>query len=210
MSLLGAGYDSGDESGEEGQQVRLNMSARCGHCDVQFLIGSSEAPDALVSDASPTSGAADALVSDASPTSGDGLKLRALNEAGGLRRIQHLITHSQPQWAETKFSQGWLKGVCDRFPSTKTDQVAASFPGCLQGGDPSDLALLKKRKATSVRKRVREECWSMQKNMILGWISDKYGWACWDHLRQEAKIEWGEQHLKQSLWDSREYAIDCR
>lgn len=50
MSLLGAGYDSGDESGEEGQQ----------------------APDALVSDASPTSAAADALVSDASPTSGDG------------------------------------------------------------------------------------------------------------------------------------------
>lgn len=50
MSLLGAGYDSGDESGEEGQQ----------------------APDALVSDASPTSGVADALVSDASPTSGDG------------------------------------------------------------------------------------------------------------------------------------------
>lgn len=180
MSLLGAGYDSGDESGEEGQQERLNMPARCGHCDVQFLIGSSEAPDALVSDASPTSAAADALVSDASPTSGDGLKLRALNEVGGLRRIQHLITHSQPQWAETKFSQEWLKGVCDRVrplltlrtsllgkdpphtsqvsPAQRQTKLLPVSPARLQGGDPSDLALLKKRKATSVRKRVREEC----------------------------------------------------
>ena len=109
MSLLGAGYDSGDESGEEVQQVRLNAPARCGHCDVQFLIGISEAPDALVSDASPTSGAADALVSDASPTSGDGSKLRELNEVGGDQGELNTCTVSH--WAETKFSQEWPKGV---------------------------------------------------------------------------------------------------
>lgn len=164
MSLLGAGYDSGDESGEEGQQVQLNMPARCGHCDVQFWIGSSEAPDALVSDASPTSAAADALVSDASPTSGDGLKLRALNEVGGLGRFQHLITHSQPQWAETTtytsdfFTRQRPTHISQVSPAQRQTKLLPVSPARLQGGDPSDLALLKKRKATSVRKRVREEC----------------------------------------------------